>query len=100
MSLANYWAYYTGAPALRTVARKKIREQLKNVTPPRGKKKTAEAVLLGRLYPKLEWPADVEELLNSLTEKQAKEAVKNIPLREPSGCSWTQLWAAYKERYR
>lgn len=98
--LESYWAYYTGCVALRVVCRNKVRVQAALLPAPKGKKKQiVDAVILGRRYKTLLYPVNIEYILDNLTHQQAKEAVKDIPLKNPSGCSWEELWSAYKERY-
>lgn len=100
MSLSKYWAYYTGAPALKVVARKKMLSEIANIQAPKGRAKTVSAVILGKKYRALQYPISTDELLDSLTETQALNAAKGLPICDPSGCSWRELWQAYKERYK
>ncbi len=102
--LSEYYAFHTGAVALRVVVLKAIKKAVANIEAPKGKKKTATGIILGKVHKKgrggeLPWPIDPQAYADRISERQALEAVKDIPLRNPSGCEWEELWKAYKERY-
>jgi hypothetical protein len=102
--LSGYWAYHSGAVALRVVVLKAVKTALANIEAPKGKRKTVAVTILGKHHEQnrageLLWPIDPESYANSISQPQALMAVKNLPLKNPSGCEWEELWQAYKERY-
>lgn len=96
--LSEYWAYYSGAVALHVIIRKAVRQGISEVEKPKGRKKAVEAVILGRRHTIMHG-ISVDAYMATITKKQALEAVKDLPLKNPSGCTWDELWTAYKERY-
>ena len=97
--LSEYWAFYTGAPALRVVLRKALKTQISGIKPV-GKRKFIECIVLGKsskiTHPIT--PAVLESYLDAITDRQALKACKDLPLKDPEGCTWLELFTAYKER--
>ena len=97
--LSEYWAYYSGASALRVILTSAVKRAIEKTEPPKGRGGAKTMVcILGRTHT-VEWPINVDGYLDSITHEQALEAVRGIPLKNPSGCDWRELWEAYKERY-